>query len=181
MNVIGSVWEAVKPVWDVVNPIWVVVGPAAGFGLKSVLENKKKKKINSSESKDSIEQAVHLISAKYFSIGRDIELYKFTGSNIAGLNEFPVEWIPSQKELNALSRGRMIDDCTEIISMDLTVKDKDFKEFEENIRSFMHECRNLKRIMENKEFDELKISVIQTVDEKLKESHGKIMNDFRNF
>lgn len=180
MNVIGSALEVIKPVWNVAGPIWVVVGPAAGFGLKSLLENKKKKNVNSSESKDSIEKAVHLISAKYFSIGRDIELYKFSGSNIAGLNEFPEEWIPSQKEMNALCRGRIIDDCSEIISMDLMVKDKDFKEFEGNIRSFMHECRNLKRIMENKEFDALKISIIQTVDEKLKESYENIMNDFRN-
>lgn len=175
MSFIGSGIDMIKPVWAVIGPIWVVAGPVAGFLAKSELEKRKKKKISRTESISEIKRARDLMSSKQYSIGRDIELFKWTGKNIHGITKVPPLMIPDQKELHNLSIVRIVANCQEVIASNFDITDDNFVDFKENLRKYKHTCTNLKNIIQQKSFDSLKLSILEKADEDLRDAYSNLM------
>ncbi|RLJ90136.1 DUF4476 domain-containing protein [Planococcus citreus] len=157
-----------------------MAGAVLGYLAKSKLEKKDKKNIDKSKSINEIKKAANLISAKEFSLMKDLTWYEYYGKSLYKLEELSSPWPEKDEELYNLAKTRISDNCQELIKLDVKIDDEDLEYLEDKINSYVFTCKNLKRIIELKGFDQDKVSLIKMVEKELEDKYTDLMSSINS-
>lgn len=154
-----------------------IIGAIFGYYARSFIEKRDKKLERHSESIFLIKDGLNLVSSKQLSIIKDINLYIFMGKQIHELeDEAYISRKEDVRDMFSMLKFRIIENCEKLNSYEYETIDSSFNDIKDQFGAYIHECQNLKRVIEHKSFDQNTISLIKEFDKKLSNIYSKIMS-----
>jgi hypothetical protein len=169
----------------------IIIG-VGGYFIRGSIEKKKEAKRlhqeatqKKEESKKIFTEHIDILSAKTFSIGRDIIFYTHSydfDKEYQEYTDFDGTSIRKQNlEMKELAKQRALENLEIINQIDTSNYDDSHKEIKIIIDEYKNASANLRRIMTLKSDDDQKMNLLKNGDQSLQECYAKLMKAYDKF
>ena len=157
----------------------IIIG-AAGFIIRGMIEKRKAKKDTIETTEKTIIKHNDVLSAKIFSIQRDIIMYRgfIQDYNYDQLKGSPI--IKNIEEMKELSKHRVLENIDIILELNTNEYAEEYRKVHEVTETIKNNCSNLRNVLKIKSDDDQKADLLKTIDQKFSKQYQELMDQTRD-